>query len=389
MRNTLLLVLTVFHKELRECLRDRRALGASFLYAIFGPVVVGLALTAVARSSDPNEPLRLALAEAERAPSLVHYLQGEGVEITAAAADPFAAVKNGSCDLLLRVGEDYGEDMVALRPARLELYYDGARAASRRASSRARSVLEGYGRTLTGPRLVARGVSPQVVRPFDLEARDLSTPAARAAVVLAMLPIFLLTAAFVGGMNVAIDTTAGERERGTLEGLLMRPVPRWGLAVGKWLAAAVLNGAVVTLTLLIAGWVLRGERLQALEVPLGLGGRETLLILAALLPLAAFAPALQMLVAIFARTFKEAQTYLSLLLFVPVLPGFLLAFDALEPAPWMGLVPIIAQQLAITDVLRGEIVTLLLPGLLTLLATALAVYITGRLLHHERIVLGR
>jgi sodium transport system permease protein len=381
----------VFRKELTDALRDRRSLTAALVYSLLGPLLMALALGALARRAGEAGPLRLAVAGGERAPALMQFLREGGVEIQPIAADGVAALRRGDADLVLAVPEGYPRDFRAGLPATLELVFDSTRRETREPRERLRSRIEAYGRREGDLRLLARGVSPDLARPVALAEVDLATAAGRAALALDMLPIFLLMAAFIGGMNTAIDVTAGERERGSLEPLLMHPVRRQALAFGKWLAASVPSVAGLVLTLLVAQRVVASERLQALELQVALGGAELRAMLAVLLPLALLAPALQMLVALFSHNFKEAQTYLSLLLFAPMLPGFAFAFGSLEPARWMEGVPLLGHQVLLSAVLRGEAPG---GGALVLAASTLAgalaaVAATGRLLRHERIVLGR
>jgi len=253
-------------------------------------------------------------------------------------------------------------------------------------------LLDRYGTQVAGLRLSARGVSPQVLEPVKVDAIDLSTAASRAALALATLPIFLLMATFIGGMNVAIDTTAGERERGSLESLLVHAVPRRDLVIGKWLAAVSFNLLSVVLTLLFCSLVLRWGQVQKMDVPVALSAEGALRFLLLLLPLVLLAPALQMLLALFARSFKEAQTQLSLLMLLPMLPGLLLSFQSFEPKPWMRIVPILAEQILMRDLLYGKTIAPAAQALTagaTLGLTVACLGVTARLLHHERIVLGR
>ena len=381
----------VFVKELRDSLRDRRSLASASIFALFGPLVAAWALVSLAAMQD-DPSLRLAVAHPERAPSLVHYLQRREVEILPAPTDAVAAVRAGDLDAVLEVPEDYAERFQASERASLRLIHEGARSESAPTVARVRRLVEAYSRDTAGLRLLARGMSSELLEPVRIEEVDLSTRSSRAARLLVMLVIFLLMATFVGGMNVAIDVTAGERERLSLESLLVHPVPRGALAAGKWAAATVLNLATVLLTLAVSVAVLGSSKLQSLELRVGLGASEALAVLAVLLPLVALAPALQMLISTFATSFKEAQTYLSLLLLVPALPGFLIAFQTLEPAAWMDFVPLLGHQTLITTALRGEsldTVSFALLAVVTLALTAAALATTGRLLHHERIVLTR
>lgn len=379
----------VFTKELRDSLRDRRSLASALVFALFGPLVVGWALVSLAKLAD-DRAMELPVAGADRAPSLAHWLEQHGARVVAAPEDPEAAVHSGALDVVLTIPQSYPEEFTTSRTATVQLLHDASRGESAPAVQRVRRLLAAYGHETAGLRLLARGLAPELLTPVAIDEIDLSTATARAARLLLMLPIFLLMATFVGGMNVAIDVTAGERERLSLESLLVHPVPRLALAAGKWGAAAALNLLVVALTLAVSVAVLDSAKLQSLELGIGLGASEALAALAVLLPLVALGPAVQMLIATFSRSFKEAQTYLSLLLLVPALPGFLIAFQTLEPAPWMDAVPLLGHQTLITAALRGET-----PGAApqvalaaaTLALTALAVAATGRLMQHERIVL--
>jgi len=374
-------VLAVFAKEALDAARDRRSLGSALIYSLFGPLVLAMALGALARSRADDGPLRVNVAGAERAPSLVQYLEQNGIEV---------APSGGLVSL--SIPEGYAKDFRASRPAKVELIYDASRSDSRGPVQRVEALIQRYGVHVAGLRLSARGISPQVAQPVKLARIDLSTAASRAALTLGTFPIFLLMAAFISAMNIAIDTTAGERERGSLEPLLVHAVSRTDLVAGKWMAAALFNALGMGLTLLVSFLVLRWDRLEKLDVPVALSPGDALRLFVLLLPLTLFAPALQMLISLFARSFKEAQTYLSLLIFLPVIPGFLFSLQRIGTEPWMRAVPVLAEQVLVGDLLRGQAIgpaVHLIAAGATLLATMLCLAVTARMLRHERIVLGR
>jgi sodium transport system permease protein len=252
------------------------------------------------------------------------------------------------------VDDDYPADFNASRPARLTLVYDASWSDSNRKATRVRGLLTDYARRVGDARLVLRGISPSAISPLKIAERDLSTSAGRAATVLATLPIFVLLAAFIGGMGAAADLTAGERERGSLESLLLNPVPRAAIIVGKWAAASAVCLVTVTLTLWVSQAVLRHPRIQAIDVPVGLSSADAAGMWLVLAPLALLATAVQLFVALFAKTYKEAQTQLSMFVFLPMLPGFMFAFGSLEAQPWMHALPMLGQHVMISDLLRGQ-----------------------------------
>jgi sodium transport system permease protein len=228
--------------------------------------------------------------------------------------------------------------------------------------------------------------------PVRVEEVDLSTPERMAANALQMIPIFVVFAAFMGGMNVAIDAMAGERERGSLEPLLINPVHRGAVVVGKWLTTVVLACAAVVVCLAAFLVVINRVPLQDLGVKARFDWPAVLGMLAAVVPLTFFASAGQMLVSTYARSFKEAQTYIQLLLLLPMIPGMVLAISPVQSQTWMFAIPVFSQQLLVGEVLRGQAVGVL-PFILGTLgsaaAAALCLTLTTRLLAEERIIFGR
>ena len=382
----------VFTKELTDALRDRRSLASGLLYALWGPAVMALALVALAQGRDADTPLRVPVVNGDTAPSLTMFLEQRSAIVERAPEDPASGIRARTLAFAVVVDPDYAADFTAVRTATVSVLYDGSWAPSSRQAERARALLAEYARRTRDTRLVLRGISPETAVPIDVVDRDLSTAAGRAAGALATLPIFLLVAAFVGGMNVAADAAAGERERGSLEALLVHPVPRLAIAAGKAGAAAVVCALTVVLTLIVAQSALKHPRIQAIDLPVDLAAGDAATILALLLPLAVLIPALQVLMSLFARSFKEAQTQLSMLLFAPMVPGFLFAFGTVLPAPWMTVVPVLGQHLAVMRVLRGEATawtTALALTAVTLALAGLLVTTTARLLDDERCISGQ
>lgn len=382
-------IAAVLRKELIDGSRDWRALGSALLYAVWGPAVMVLALTAVARNQAADVPLTLAIDDLSRAGGLAAFLEERSVTVVTTPPDPSAGIRARDLPVALLVSDGFARDFAEARPAVLTLLYDGAWTKSSTLAGRVRSLVADYSRRVADTRLVLRGVSPVAIDPVRLGERDLSTTAARSARVLGMLPIFLLVSAFIGGLGLAADMTAGERERGSLESLLIHPAPPAAILAGKWAAAAVVCGATMTMTIIVSLALLEHPRLQAIDAPIGLSTADAVRIWLLMAPLVLLATIAQLTIALFARTYKEAQTHLSLLLFLPMLPGFLLAFGSMETAGWMSSCPLLGQQIAIGDVLRG--VAPEAPAVAWLagatVAVAVAVFaLAARLLDRETIV---
>ena len=385
-------VRAVWRKEILDALRDRRSLLSALLYPILMPLMIAVVFGAVAQLEGSERPLETPIVGRDRAPNLVAWLEERGVVVLDPPADPDAAVRDGEVDLVLVIDEDYGEQFRSVEPAVVRIVHDSSRTASLSSIRRTRNLLRAYSSEVALLRLLARGVSPGVMQAVRVDDLDLATPAQTAARFFSMLPMLLILGSFVGGLNVAIDTTAGERERQSLEPLLVNPVSRTALTAGKWLTTCVFSLASAWLTLAAFLVMLPFVPLEQLGMQLSLDGPQLFLMAAAFAPMALFASSLQMFVATFARSFKEAQTYVNLLIFVPMIPGMVAQVYPLQPAGWMMLVPALSHQLLLIDVMGGEPVAaanLAVSAVATAAFGCLFFALTSRMLRQERIVFGR
>ncbi len=379
----------VVAKEMVDALRDRRSLMSALIFPLVGPILVGVMLTTVSKTFAADEDEELPVAGAQHAPELVAFLRNAGLAIVDPPDDPDTAVRDGDVDAVLIIDADYGEAFIAGRPAPVRLVVDRSRTSASALRRRVTGTLGAYGSKLASLRLLARGVLPEVVQPIDVEVRDLATAEKKSANILLVVPIFVILATFIGGMHVAIDSTAGERERGSIEPLLLNPMSTFDLVMGKWLVTVAFSALSAVLTLLFCGLVLMLVPLEDLGIGLRAGAFEALAILLIVLPLAPLASGLQLLVSTFARSFKEAQTYLSLLLFLPMIPGFIGSILPLRTAAWMYPVPALSQQVLITEVLRAEPTSwagLVIAGVCTVAFGVICVWITARVFRRERII---
>jgi sodium transport system permease protein len=382
----------VFAKEMRDALRDRRALLSLLVFPFVGPLLVAGMLSTLVERATSERQVRLPIVGAEHAPALVRHLDEQGVVAAPAPSDPIGVVRRSEAEAVLVIPKDYGAALREGRTARVELVVDESRETAQASVRRVKAVIAGYGRTVGALRLLSRGLSPELVEAVAVDAVDLSTPEARGAVLLHFVPMFVLLAAFVGGMHLASDTTAGERERGSLEPLLLTPASRRGLAFGKWLAAFGFASTTVVLTLSATMLSLSRVPLHKFGMAASFTLEQGLFVLACVLPLASLVTALQVLVASFARTVKEAQVYLSLMMFLPMLPAPFLALTPMRTTWLVAATPVLGQQAMLGALLRGEAVEPLAMALSAGISFALAglsVMLTARLFGSERIVYGR
>jgi sodium transport system permease protein len=206
-----------------------------------------------------------------------------------------------------------------------------------------------------------------------------------------ILPYFFVLTVFIGGMYLAIDLTAGERERQSLEPLFANPVPRWRILLGK--IGAICLFSVSSLLICVTAFTVAGRLIptEKLGMDLGLGPAFALEVVVLMLPLVLLIAALQTLVAAFSRSYREAQTYLGILMVVPALPSVLLSVTPVKTASWMYTVPLLSQQVGITELLTGgaltaaQVATCLLCGFLV---AALMLTVTARVYGSERLAIS-
>ncbi len=386
-------LIAIARKELVDGLRDRRSLATLLFSTVMTPALLGVLLTTTAGSQRGAEDLRLPVVGAEHAPAFVTWLgQQTGVTVVPGPADPQQAVLDRSEDVVLIIEPDFMDRMRRAQPAEVKLVAESSRDRSRPKVARVRALVGGYAGQLASLRLIARGVAPGIASPIRLEDVEVSSSQARLAQLLSFLPLLLVIAGLVGGMQIAIDSTAGERERGSLEPLLLNPVPRWVIAGGKWLAASVLGCVSVVVSMLITVNVLRRIPWHDLGIRFRVTDAELFSLLLLLLPLAVLLAAVVLYASTFARSFKEAQGYMGMLMLVPMLPGMLATVYPLSRRPWLAPVPVLGQYALASDALAGQPPTMggyLLAGAVTLACAVGLVWLTARALTRERIVFGR
>lgn len=349
--------LIVFLKEVAENLRDRRTVINTLLTGpLLAPAIFILIINAtISRELDRAErPLPVPVIGAENAPNLVAALKQQNIEIKDAPADPERAVRDMDADLVLRIPAEFGDSWKKGEPAQVELIFDASRREAQTSVGRLRGALENYSQRTGAMRLLARGLSPSVNRPFVVADRDQSTAQTRSGTLFAMLPYFFILGAFIGGMALAIDTTAGERERQSLEPLLVNPVSRSELLIGKLLATSLFALTSVFLGIVAFSVVGRFLPTEKLGMSLEIGFHFGWTVLLVMLPLVVLIATLQTLAAAFAKSFREAQTYLSLLMFVPAVPTMMLSLFPVKTEAWMYAVPLMGQQIVITRLMRGD-----------------------------------
>jgi sodium transport system permease protein len=366
----------VLSKELLDALRDRRTLlrlmGPALL---MGPLLL-MALSGLISSLEERaEQREVMVAGIENAPTLRNFLERQTYVIKTAPADYEAQLRATRLLVpVLVIGADFEAELLAgMRPT-VELVSDSANQRAGAGMPALQRLLVGFNRETASLNLALRGISTELLQPVAVEERDLASVQARASRITSIIPMFIIMAVLYGALTSALDSTAGERERGSLEPLLMNPVQQIALVLGKWAAVAILGLLVALLasvSFVPAQWLLRSDSLQAM---FQFGWYEVIAFLLLQLPLAAGLGALLMALAIRAKTFKEAQAGSTLVItFVGLAPMVSLLNPGGEAA-WYFWVPGLAQNSLMMLVLKGETLTAaqLLPGLLVGIALTIA-----------------
>jgi len=363
--------LVITRKELLDAIRDRRALLALLLFPIIGPFVIYFMFNSIVDIAEEANDLTLPVVGVMHAPDLVDFLSQSGIKIesveleTGANDEPDVysqsvldhvreKIEDRTYDFVLVIPADFSLKMAESRSVNVELFHESSRATAQSKVSRVQQTISFWIQETASLRLMARGINPMVVSPVNVERIDVASPQARAQRILGMIPFFIIVAAFVCGMGIAVDATAGERERKSLEPLLVNPIQRTSIVVGKWMAAATFSGLGLLLVMAINLLALNQVPLEQLGLSFSISSVEVIGILIITLPLAFFATALQIFVGIFAKSFKDAQAYLSVISMLPMAPLFYNIFNTEDRELWMSLVPMLGQHMLLADVVAGK-----------------------------------
>lgn len=380
----------VFLKEALDNWRDRRSVYLGLVYPLLGPLMLGALILLVGQVviRPTATEVRVSVVGIEHAPALRAHLEAQGVVIQEPREDPERLVRTGRVPLVMIVPPDYEATIEAGGTARVRMVVDPSRLGSIVAIGRTLDLVQSFAKQVTDARLRAHGLDPSIADAVKIETVNVAGSRNIASIFLNMLPPFLIFTIFMGGVYLAIDTTAGERERGSLEPLLINPVARWQLMLGKF-AASLLFTAVAVIVALTAYKVMFAMVVSAnVGIRVNPGIAVFIMVFLVALPVMAFAVALQVVVATITRSYKEVQTYLGLLPLIPSLPGMIMVFVPVTGKSWMMMVPTFGQSVLFGNLMRGDPISashVVLSALSTLLAAAVILRIAARCYESEQV----
>lgn len=383
----------VFKKEIVDHWRDRRSLLNNLgILALMGPLMFGPMFYSIKEQMSKSDTLKLAVLGAGRAPALMDYLHSHQIQTETAPADYETKIRDGKLDVVLSIPEKFPASFSKGESAKLELILDDTQQNSKSVIGKVKHILENYSRQMGELRLLARGIDPGVMNVVKIENVDLAPPQQSDSFILKLAVGYGLLAAFVGAMAMSLDMSAGERERGSLEPLLVNPISARKLLSGKWLAASLLSIAAVVITFTSYLITLNIFPFHSLGISIRFGFSEFVIACLLVIPTSFLFAGLLTLSGLFAKTFKEAQVTASLMIFIVMLPAVILLFKPMKSSMETMAIPLLSQNLLLADLIRGEKINFLFAltaGIVTLALGFICINIAAKIIQREKIIFGR
>lgn len=372
---------SLLRKELLDAVRDKRSVMAGLYYAFFTPVLLAVVLTAVINKATNPEDIEITITNGIEASNLVNYLSDRGIS----QGDDPDKLKN----IELVISTDFSKQINHAEPAEVTLIADQSEDSLRTAISRIKRALGSYSSEMVSLRLISRGINPNIINPVKVHIQDQATAVSKGGQIMGVMTMLMILSVFVAGMNLAIDTSAGERERNSLALLLSHPVSVLQLVMSKTVAVSIFGMLGLILTIIVSKFVYPFVPWQELGFSVDISGSFVLGALLAGFSVAIFAASMQLFVSFMAKSFKEAQTYISFVMFVPIAMSYAATLDfAVEELRWA---PVSGQLQALIDLAKGKEIPLLqlaVSCLSTLIISLALIFGMERLLKSEKIVFG-
>ena len=372
---------SLLRKELLDAVRDKRSVMAGLYYAFFTPVLLAVVLTAVINKATNPEDIEITITNGIEASNLVNYLSDRGIS----QGDDPDKLKN----IELVISTDFSKQLNRAEPAEVTLIADQSEDSLRTAIARIKRALGSYSSEMVSLRLISRGVNPNIINPVKVHIQDQATAVSKGGQIMGVMTMLMILSVFVAGMNLAIDTSAGERERNSLALLLSHPVSVLQLVMSKTVAVSIFGMLGLILTIIVSKFVYPFVPWQELGFSVDISGSFVLGALLAGFSVAIFAASMQLFVSFMAKSFKEAQTYISFVMFVPIAMSYAATLDfAVEELRWA---PVSGQLQALIDLAKGKEIPLLqlaVSCLSTLIISLALIFGMERLLKSEKIVFG-
>ncbi|MCT7943595.1 ABC transporter permease [Shewanella holmiensis] len=378
-------LIAMVRKELIDAARDKRSVMAGLYYAIGTPLIMcGMFMVLINQLTSP-EDLNITINKAENAPDLVRYLSRKGINQADLAASPDADVKA----ITLTITEDYAANMAKAKPAEVIILADNSDEKLQNSIRRLQQELQTYSSEMGSLRLIARGINPQVMQSLKVDMQDQSTPDSKGGMILGIAIFTMIYSVFISAMNLAIDTSAGERERNSLALMLSHPISTRQLVLGKVIAVTLFALLGLVLILLISKIAYTFVPWQELGFSINISTDFMQLMFVIGIPVALLASTLQLFVSFMAKSFKEAQSYLTMVLFVPIALSMAASYNiAPDVLQW---IPVSGQQQALMDFIKGKDIPMLQLAVSSTMTVVISIGLMlgmEKMLKSEKVVFG-
>jgi len=343
-------IITIFRKESLDALRDKRALSTIFIVPVINLAVISGMIFFLVFMQKSGEGFSLPIAGKENAVPIVNWFEERGISTKAAPEDAIERVKNGTLDFVLVVPDDFSKQFDSMETASLELIYDRSRKDIMSKVATIKSAVQQWSSQIGALRLLTRGVSPSIMTPVKVEETNIAKEKNGSGMIFNVVALILTITIFTSSTGVSIDMMAGEREKKSLEPLLLSPVSRGSILFGKWMASMAVTIVVILFVTVSMYFLFPALPLEKLGIRSGLSFFNVCAIFAVSLPLVMIATIIQLFISIFSKSFKEAQSYIGLLMLLPVMVGYYVMFSDVAQ-DWQYWVPVMSTQMLMEDIL--------------------------------------
>lgn len=375
-------IMAMVRKELIDAARDKRSVMAGLYYAIGTPLIMcGLFMVLIGQLTSPDD-LKITITNPDKAPDLVRFLSNKGISSGEVQDSELKAIE-------LIISPDYAAQMNQGKGAEITIVADNSDEKLQNSIRRLEKQLQSYSTEMGSLRLIARGIDPRVMQPLKVSVHDQATTDSKGGMILGIAIFTMIYSVFISGMNLAIDTSAGERERNSLALLLSHPLTTRQLVLSKIIAVSLFALLGLVLILLVSKVAYTFVPWQELGFSVNITTEFMALMLVVGIPVALMAACLQLFVSFMAKTFKEAQSYLTMVLFVPLALSMAASYNiAPDMLQWL---PVSGQQQALMDFIKGKdlpMLQLLVSTLGTLAIAVLLAFGMERSLKSEKVIFG-
>ena len=352
-------IITIINKEILDASRDGKSLiTVLFMPILFSATILG-SLYFLVTTQNKSTSFDLPVVGAEYAAPLMQALAESGINITKAPENYIDKIRSQEISMTLVIKQEFTENFRSQKTARVYLYSDHSNTQSKIKTGRIQLLISQWSNTNGLLRLLARGVNPEIVRSISVEPINITKQQRIAAQMLGSVPLFIMLIAFVSGIGMSADLAAGERERKSLEPLLINPVKKSTIFFSKWMASVIVTFVITLFGVALQLLAVYYAPLAELNLRIQLSWVDFMIILLVLLPIMFMATSLQLFVSFISKSYKDAQSYNSLIMLIPMIPGIYLIFNSGTAQTWQMLVPILGSQTLLIDLISGESISIL------------------------------